>query len=147
MASRELAAGPPAQPQLGLHFITFNLATMPSNPPTTPPQSTGAVLQTTPVHLRTSTTSRFEAKYIPCDDLFATMVAEMSPYFLGPMPCADFFKTFLPVPESSAPGDASGPNRFSPGFFSSLEAPKVNIYSQFVSFCFYLVQITKKSLG
>ncbi|KAM6499165.1 hypothetical protein JOM56_004673 [Amanita muscaria] len=100
--------------------------------PTTPPPTTAAVEQTTPIHLHSSTTSRISSgNYVACEDVFATLSAEMSPYFLGPMPCSDFLSTFLPVTPLSDLSDSSAP-KFSEEFFSSLFKEGVNIYTQFV---------------
>jgi hypothetical protein len=69
---------------------------------------------TTPINTRSHTLHRFGGRCWSTDELYLELAAEMSPYFVGPMPVSDFLEEFLPLPQVDVP--------FTEGMFDSVLA-------------------------
>ena len=97
--------------------------------PSTPPPSSPLPPQGTPVHTRSTTTDRFLPKYETREHTFRRLSAEMSPYFVGPVPPQDFLDSFLPV---TTPCHTVLP--FKQGMFSTLSeaTSEASMYKTFV---------------
>ena len=66
---------------------------------TTPPLPPGLPqIPDTPIHLRNTTTNRFDPKFEDRGNAFLRLANEMCPYFLGPVPITTFLDSFLPLP-------------------------------------------------
>jgi len=75
------------------HFCTL-LVFMATTPPLPqgPPQ-----IPDTPIHLRNTTTNRFDPKFEDRGNAFIRLANEMCPYFVGPVPITTFLDSFLPL--------------------------------------------------
>ena len=71
--------------------------------PTTPPKNSFLLPQSTPIHTLSNTTSTYSQKHEIQDEYHTTLLNEMAPYFIGPMPAEDFLGRFMPRP-SGPPG-------------------------------------------
>ena len=85
-----------AEPAISVLFTLFCmlLVFMATTPPLHqgPPQ-----IPDTPIHLRNTTTNRFDPKFEDRENAFLWLANEMSPYFLGPVPITTFLDSFLPL--------------------------------------------------
>jgi len=89
-------------------------------------------LQSTPVHTR-SRTLRFGRRFSDRDCIYAQLVDEMAPFFVGPMPPQEFLDTFLPLNKLSTSQPCTS---FKEGRFSVLTGslPENQLYDKFVCF-------------
>lgn len=84
---------------------------------------------TTPVKISSLTFYRFIDKSWGHDELYPRLAAEMSPYFVGPMPVVDFLSDFLLL-STSKPVPSFTPHMFTPVVS---QANEVGMYDPFVS--------------
>lgn len=87
---------------------------------------------TTPINTRSHTLYRFGDRCWPTTELYLDLAAEMSPYFVGPMPVSDFLEEFLPLPDG--PDLLQVEPSFKEGMFDSVLASsdEADMYTPFV---------------
>ena len=91
------------------------------------PSDAESPANTTPINTGSRTLYRFGERCWPTTEHHLALAAEMSPYFVGPMPVSAFLREFLPPPpQVSLP--------FTKGMFSSVLASQdeVGMYDPFV---------------
>ena len=101
----------------------------PSNSPTSDPKRP----VTTPINTGSRTLYRFgdSLKNLTCNEIYSMLAGEMLPYFIGPMPVADFLSNFLPLSELSLPNTLPS---FTKGMFESVltQSNEAGMYAPFV---------------
>jgi len=78
--------------------------------PTTPHKTLSPLLQSTPIHTLSNTTSTYSQNHEMRDEYHTRLSNEMSPYFIGPMPAEEFLDRFMPQP--SGPLDSFEKGKF-----------------------------------
>lgn len=103
---------------------------MASDPDSGTPVSPSGPESTTPIHTGSRTLHRFGDRSWAYTEHYSTLAAEMSPYFVGPMPVATFLSKFLPPSKLSLPEVAPSFTRgmFTPVVTQDEEGPMYNLF-------------------
>ena len=99
---------------------------------TPPPPSSAPQIPDTPIHLRSTTTNKFDPKFEDRHNTFLRLAEEMNPYFIGLVPVLTFLNSFLPLLDDQPNGASTA---FNEGMFSAVTnvTSKAKMYQPFVN--------------